>query len=86
VKKVAKLRELPKVTMLLQMKQYNTIKLSGTKLTGQTIDLSQFNKPKKKKEEPKLLLINQVLQVLLVPQIKIKKRINSTGHLGRVQI
>jgi translation initiation factor IF-2 len=24
-------------------------KLSGTKLTGQTIDLSQFNKPKKKK-------------------------------------
>jgi translation initiation factor IF-2 len=30
-------------------------KLSGTKLTGQTIDLSQFNKPKKKKEEPKIL-------------------------------
>ena len=29
-------------------------KLSGTKLTGQTIDLSQFNKPKKKKEEPKI--------------------------------
>ncbi|MBK0370526.1 translation initiation factor IF-2 [Flavobacterium agrisoli] len=28
-------------------------KLSGTKLTGQTIDLSQFNKPKKKKEDPK---------------------------------
>jgi translation initiation factor IF-2 len=28
--------------------------LSGTKLTGQTIDLSQFNKPKKKKEEPKI--------------------------------
>ena len=28
-------------------------KLSGTKLTGQVIDLSQFNKPKKKKEEPK---------------------------------
>jgi translation initiation factor IF-2 len=28
-------------------------KLSGTKLTGQTIDLSQFNKPKKK-EEPKI--------------------------------
>jgi translation initiation factor IF-2 len=24
-------------------------KLSGTKLTGQTIDLSQFNKPKRKK-------------------------------------
>jgi translation initiation factor IF-2 len=30
-------------------------KLSGTKLTGQTIDLSQFNKPKKKKEEPKII-------------------------------
>jgi translation initiation factor IF-2 len=28
-------------------------KLSGATLTGQTIDLSQFNKPKKKKEEPK---------------------------------
>jgi translation initiation factor IF-2 len=27
--------------------------LSGTKLTGQTIDLSQFNKPKRK-EEPKI--------------------------------
>ena len=29
-------------------------KLSGTTFTGQTIDLSQFNKPKKKKEEPKI--------------------------------
>ncbi len=29
-------------------------KLSGTKLTGQTIDLSQFDKPKRKKEEPKI--------------------------------
>ncbi len=28
-------------------------KLSGTTFTGQTIDLSQFNKPKKKKEDPK---------------------------------
>ncbi len=28
-------------------------KLSGATLTGQTIDLSQFNKPKKKKEDPK---------------------------------
>lgn len=28
-------------------------KLSGTTFTGQTIDLTQFNKPKKKKEEPK---------------------------------
>jgi translation initiation factor IF-2 len=30
-------------------------KLSGTTLTGQVIDLSQFNKPKKKKEEPKIV-------------------------------
>jgi translation initiation factor IF-2 len=29
-------------------------KLSGTTLTGQTIDLSQFEKPKKKKEDPKI--------------------------------
>lgn len=29
-------------------------KLSGATLTGQTIDLSQFEKPKKKKEEPKI--------------------------------
>jgi len=29
-------------------------KLSGATLTGQTIDLSQFNKPKKKAEEPKI--------------------------------
>ena len=29
-------------------------KLSGAKLTGQTIDLSQFDKPKKKKEDPKI--------------------------------
>jgi translation initiation factor IF-2 len=29
-------------------------KLSGTTSTGQVIDLSQFNKPKKKKEEPKI--------------------------------
>lgn len=28
-------------------------KLTGATFTGQTIDLSQFNKPKKKKEEPK---------------------------------
>jgi len=28
--------------------------LSGATLTGQMIDLSQFNKPKKKKEEPKI--------------------------------
>jgi translation initiation factor IF-2 len=30
-------------------------KLSGAKLTGQTIDLSKFEKPKKKKEEPKIV-------------------------------
>jgi translation initiation factor IF-2 len=29
---------------------YSVSKLSGTKLTGQTIDLSQFNKPKRKKK------------------------------------
>ncbi|HSD05812.1 translation initiation factor IF-2 [Flavobacterium sp.] len=29
-------------------------KLSGATLTGQVIDLSQFNKPKKKKEDPKI--------------------------------
>lgn len=29
-------------------------KLSGATLTGQIIDLSQFNKPKKKKEDPKI--------------------------------
>jgi len=31
----------------------NYQKLSGTTFTGQKIDLSQFNKPKKKKEDPK---------------------------------
>ena len=30
-------------------------KLSGATLTGQTIDLSQFDKPKKKKEDPKII-------------------------------
>ncbi|WP_348797622.1 translation initiation factor IF-2 [Flavobacterium adhaerens] len=30
-------------------------KLSGATLTGQVIDLSQFNKPKKKKEDPKVV-------------------------------
>jgi translation initiation factor IF-2 len=32
-----------------------SIKIVGN-LTGQTIDLSQFNKPKKRKEEPKITL------------------------------
>jgi hypothetical protein len=49
---------------------YNAIsKLSGTKLTGQTIDLSQFNKPKRKKrraENPNGVLVQ------LVRQTKIK--------------
>ncbi|MFY0483188.1 translation initiation factor IF-2 [Flavobacterium sp. PLA-1-15] len=31
------------------------VQLSGTTFTGKTIDLSQFNKPKKKKEEPKIV-------------------------------
>jgi translation initiation factor IF-2 len=35
------------------------IKTIGTTLTGQIIDLSQFNKPKRKKEEPKSLQINR---------------------------
>ena len=30
------------------------VQLSGTTFTGKTIDLSQFDKPKKKKEEPKI--------------------------------
>ncbi|AJH13462.1 translation initiation factor IF-2 [Myroides profundi] len=36
-----------------EMIKTNYQKLSGTTFTGQTIDLSQFDKPKKKKEEPK---------------------------------
>jgi hypothetical protein len=32
------------------MKPYDNIKACGTTLTGQIIDLSQFNKPKRKKE------------------------------------
>ena len=31
------------------------VQLSGTTFTGQTIDLSQFDKPKKKKEDPKIV-------------------------------
>jgi len=31
------------------------VQLTGATFTGQTIDLSQFNKPKKKKEEPKIV-------------------------------
>lgn len=49
-KAVAKTEEAPVEEAITTQYQ----KLSGTKLTGQTIDLSQFNKPKKKKEEPKI--------------------------------
>jgi translation initiation factor IF-2 len=56
VKKVAPVEELPKGDDAPADEAIATQyqKLSGTKLTGQTIDLSQFNKPKKKKEEPKI--------------------------------
>jgi PII-like signaling protein len=48
-------------------------KLSGTKLTGQTIDLSQFNKPKRKRRA-KITQISQALPVLL-ELIKINEKI-----------
>ncbi|MFA9190431.1 translation initiation factor IF-2 [Flavobacterium sp. FZUC8N2.13] len=47
---VAKTEEAPAEEAIATQYQ----KLSGAKLTGQTIDLSQFNKPKKKKEDPKI--------------------------------
>ena len=50
VKAVAKVDEAPVDETITTQYQ----KLSGTTLTGQIIDLSQFNKPKKKKEEPKI--------------------------------
>jgi translation initiation factor IF-2 len=48
-------------------------KFSGTKLTGQTIDLSQFNKPKRKRRAK----ITPISLVLLVLQelIKINKKL-----------
>lgn len=49
-KAVAKKEEAPVEESITTQYQ----KLSGATLTGQTIDLSQFNKPKKKKEEPKI--------------------------------
>ncbi|MBA0882780.1 translation initiation factor IF-2 [Flavobacterium undicola] len=49
-KEVAKTEEAPAEEAIATQYQ----KLSGAKLTGQTIDLSQFNKPKKKKEDPKI--------------------------------
>ena len=51
VKTTVKNVELPPVEESITTKY---TKLSGATLTGQTIDLSQFNKPKKKKEEPKI--------------------------------
>ncbi|MBX9806257.1 MAG: translation initiation factor IF-2 [Flavobacteriaceae bacterium] len=67
VKPVAEIKEIKKevapvkkeVPEVVQAPVEETIttkytKLSGATLTGQTIDLSQFNKPKKKKEEPKI--------------------------------
>ncbi|MFL9830376.1 translation initiation factor IF-2 [Flavobacterium sp. ST-87] len=50
VKETAKTDEAPAEEAIATQYQ----KLSGAKLTGQTIDLSQFNKPKKKKEDPKI--------------------------------
>jgi translation initiation factor IF-2 len=50
VKDVPKVEEVPVDETITTQYQ----KLSGTTLTGQIIDLSQFNKPKKKKEEPKI--------------------------------
>ncbi|MEY3500489.1 MAG: translation initiation factor [Bacteroidota bacterium] len=46
----------PKVVVEAPIEDFTTQyqKLSGATLTGQVIDLSQFNKPKKKKEEPKI--------------------------------
>ena len=49
-KEVSKVQEVPVEESITT--KYT--KLSGATLTGQTIDLSQFNKPKKKKEDPKI--------------------------------
>jgi translation initiation factor IF-2 len=51
-----KQKEVPEVAQAPVEESITTkyTKLSGATLTGQTIDLSQFNKPKKKKEEPKI--------------------------------
>ncbi|NDP28696.1 MAG: translation initiation factor IF-2 [Flavobacterium sp.] len=49
-------KEVPEIALAPVEESITTkyTKLSGATLTGQTIDLSQFNKPKKKKEEPKI--------------------------------
>ncbi len=59
-KEVVPEKETPAATIDASQPEEETIttnyqKLSGATLTGQTIDLSQFNKPKKKKEEPKIV-------------------------------
>ncbi len=57
IKEVAPVKkEVPEVVQAPVEESITTkyTKLSGATLTGQTIDLSQFNKPKKKKEEPKI--------------------------------
>ncbi len=59
VSKVEKVAEAPEIKKTDEAPVEESIttqyqKLSGATLTGQTIDLSQFNKPKKKKEEPKI--------------------------------
>jgi translation initiation factor IF-2 len=46
---VASEEKSPKAETLQRKDYYSVSKLSGTKLTGQTIDLSQFNKPKRKR-------------------------------------
>ncbi len=53
VKTISKEGEQKDATAEEEVVKTNYQKLSGTTFTGQTIDLSQFNKPKKKKEEPK---------------------------------
>jgi translation initiation factor IF-2 len=56
IKEVVKTEE-PKIEESAPVEESITTqyqKLSGATLTGQVIDLSQFNKPKKKKEEPKI--------------------------------
>lgn len=52
-KSVEKPKEEPAVPAEPEVIKTQYQKLSGTTFTGQKIDLSQFNKPKKKKEDPK---------------------------------
>jgi hypothetical protein len=73
-KKNSKAEETSAEEVLLSIKN-----CQGTKLTGQTIDLFQFNKPKRK-EEPKITLISLVRPVLQEQLI----RINAKELLNRV--